>query len=166
MENLGERIKYYRKKRNLTQQQLADKINKSKSTIQKYESNEVTPGLDTICELGKILNENPTALFKASDIIDRDDVLMLESLGLVKNGFLDLEAINIINKDPINLDIHDKTSLHELQAKNELINFIKFIANKENIKNLDNKTIKDLVESITEFTIGKMLIYKKNNKLD
>lgn len=39
--NIGENIKKYRKEKNMTQQQLANAINKSKSTIEKYEANKI-----------------------------------------------------------------------------------------------------------------------------
>lgn len=56
METMGDRIKKNRKKLKLTQQQLADKLNKSKSTIQKYESGDVGLSAESMKALCDIFN--------------------------------------------------------------------------------------------------------------
>ncbi|MBC8059304.1 MAG: helix-turn-helix transcriptional regulator [Clostridiaceae bacterium] len=53
--NLSENIKKYRKEKKVTQKELAKKLNKSESTIQKYESGSVTPDIKTLTDIAEIL---------------------------------------------------------------------------------------------------------------
>lgn len=46
--SIGKKIKKYRKEKGLTQIELAKKINKSKSTIQKYEASDTMPPIDVL----------------------------------------------------------------------------------------------------------------------
>lgn len=71
METIGDRIKKYRKNLNWTQQQLADKLKKSKSTIQKYESNSVKLNSDVMNSLCKVLNIDLLQLLYGEKIEDR-----------------------------------------------------------------------------------------------
>lgn len=45
---LGEKIKYYRKLKGYSQENLADKTSLSKMSIRRYESGERQPGLDAL----------------------------------------------------------------------------------------------------------------------
>lgn len=54
--SLGNKIKYYRKKRELTQLQLSSLINKDVSTISKIETNKAKPSLNTLERIAKALN--------------------------------------------------------------------------------------------------------------
>ena len=56
MYDFGDVLKTLRKKNNLTQQQLAKKLNVSESLISRYESNEVQPPFDTLGSLAAIFN--------------------------------------------------------------------------------------------------------------
>ena len=60
---IGNKIKQYRKNKQLTQQQLADLTNRSKSTIEKYESNKVTPSFKVLEEIAKALDVNYNDFF-------------------------------------------------------------------------------------------------------
>ncbi|WP_346913912.1 helix-turn-helix transcriptional regulator [Clostridium sp.] len=53
--NIGDIIKTERKKKNLTQKELAEKINKSERMIQKYENGEVTPSIEVLNNIGAAL---------------------------------------------------------------------------------------------------------------
>ena len=54
--NIGKNIKKYRKERKMTQQQLADAINKSKSTIEKYEADKIKSiSFDTLGNIATVL---------------------------------------------------------------------------------------------------------------
>lgn len=55
MNNIGARIKKYRKDKGFTQQKLADSIGKSKSIIQKYEANDTTPPIDVLGDISTVL---------------------------------------------------------------------------------------------------------------
>lgn len=62
MPSIGERIKKYRKNKNLTQQQLADLLGKSKSIIQKYEANSTNVSIEVLREISDILGVKLHAL--------------------------------------------------------------------------------------------------------
>jgi transcriptional regulator with XRE-family HTH domain len=49
--NIGETIKTERKKKNITQKELAQKINKSERMVQKYENGEVTPSIEVLNQI-------------------------------------------------------------------------------------------------------------------
>lgn len=53
--HVSSRIKMYRKSRQLTLQQLADQIHKSKSTVSKYEKGEITLDVETLAEIAEAL---------------------------------------------------------------------------------------------------------------
>lgn len=54
--NLGDNIKEYRKKANLTQEELASKIGVSKSFMSKIEINNKTPSFEVLLKIAKVLN--------------------------------------------------------------------------------------------------------------
>ncbi len=53
--NIGDTIKTERKKKNLTQKELAEKINKSERMVQKYENGEVIPSIEVLNNIGAAL---------------------------------------------------------------------------------------------------------------
>ncbi len=54
-EHVGEKIRFYRKNRHLSQEQLADRIHKSKSTLSKYESGQIAIDVDSLYDIAKVL---------------------------------------------------------------------------------------------------------------
>lgn len=56
MYDMGEIIRKLRSEKGYSQTKLAAKLNKSKSTISKYESNQKTPPLDILIELSVLFN--------------------------------------------------------------------------------------------------------------
>ncbi|ANU46824.1 transcriptional regulator [Enterocloster clostridioformis] len=56
MYDLGELIKVLRTERGYSQAKLAEKLNKSKSTISKYESNQKMPPLETLINISLLFN--------------------------------------------------------------------------------------------------------------
>lgn len=54
--HLGEFIKEYRKAARFTQKQLAQKLNKAESTVRMWELGKNTPSLDTLKEVGEVLD--------------------------------------------------------------------------------------------------------------
>ena len=60
---IGEYIKQYRKEKGLRQGELANKVNKSLRTIQKYEANQVTPSFKVLEEIAKALDVNYNDFF-------------------------------------------------------------------------------------------------------
>lgn len=53
--HVGSRIRMYRKSRQITLQQLADQIHKSKSSVSKYENGEITLDIETLSEIAEVL---------------------------------------------------------------------------------------------------------------
>ncbi len=60
--NIGERIKNARIRKKLTQRELAIKINKTFSSVQKYELNIIQPPIDVIFDLATALDVSPAYL--------------------------------------------------------------------------------------------------------
>ena len=58
----GERIRQYRHSRNLTLQQLANSIHKSRSTVSKYETGDLALDIETLAEIADILQVSPNQL--------------------------------------------------------------------------------------------------------
>ncbi len=59
---VGARIRNYRKMRKLTLQQLADQIHKSRASVSKYETGEVSLDIETLAEIAQVLEINPGRL--------------------------------------------------------------------------------------------------------
>lgn len=60
--HVGKRIRMYRKVKNMTLQQLADQIHKSKASVSKYENGEMALDIETLAEIAQVLQVNPTHL--------------------------------------------------------------------------------------------------------
>lgn len=56
--HVGNRLKFYRKIRNISLDQLADQIHKSKSTLSKYENGMIPIGTDVLYEIANVLGVN------------------------------------------------------------------------------------------------------------
>lgn len=62
-DNFVKNIKKARLKANMTQQEVADKINTSRSNITKYEKGMLEPNIDTIGQLAELYNISTDWLF-------------------------------------------------------------------------------------------------------
>ena len=71
---IGDNIKRYRKINKMTQTELANKLNKSLRTIQKYESNEITPPPSVVRFISDIFNIDMNKLLDIEDDV-YDDLL-------------------------------------------------------------------------------------------
>ena len=60
----GQNLKYYRLEKNLTQSELAEKINLSIKFVSDLERGIFGPSIDTIAEISKVLDIEPYLLFK------------------------------------------------------------------------------------------------------
>lgn len=58
----GDKIKYYRKKEDLTMKELADKIGVAESTISYWESGKSSPRMDKVEKMSHIFNIDPSVL--------------------------------------------------------------------------------------------------------
>jgi SOS-response transcriptional repressor LexA len=69
---IGNKIKYYRKERNMTQDRLAEKLGLGKGTISNYESGYRTPQQDRLFELAEILEISINDLFPPTKKNEKD----------------------------------------------------------------------------------------------
>lgn len=68
--DLGERIQSIRKSKNMTQQELADKIGVKRSVVSKYENNSVNISVDTIEKIANALGvETSELLYEQSELM-------------------------------------------------------------------------------------------------
>ena len=65
--NFSKNLVFYRKKQNLTQQALADKIGYSAKSVSKWESAKGFPSIQTVIEISKILNVSLDELLLVKD---------------------------------------------------------------------------------------------------
>lgn len=61
--NIGQNIQFYRKKKGLSQKELAEKMGKSTGTIQQYELNKREPKFEIMCEIAKLLDVKTYQLY-------------------------------------------------------------------------------------------------------
>ena len=54
--SIGENIKYYRKLKGMTQDELAKLIEMTQPTVAKYENNDLEPNLEILCHILNVLN--------------------------------------------------------------------------------------------------------------
>lgn len=78
--SIGSTIKRYRKAAKLTQKQLAERLNKAESTVRMWELEKSTPSLDTIKNIGKILNIPLGDLLLNAGYIDEFKEMVKENL--------------------------------------------------------------------------------------
>lgn len=63
---IGDKIKFFRNKAGITQQQLAEKAKIDRSMISKLENNNAKPSLDTLCEIATALGIDITKLLDSA----------------------------------------------------------------------------------------------------
>jgi len=106
---LGEKIKFYRKKLNLSQEEFGIKCNLSRNAIYNYENNKRTPTIDILLKLAEVLD------MSASELLDTSDSV---------NPYVNkLELLKAIDKDIMNtIDVEDEKSNKYEFEMNELYN--------------------------------------------
>lgn len=106
---LGEKIKFYRNKMNLSQEELANKCNLSRNAIYTYENNKRTPTITILLKIAESLD------MSASELLDNSD-----SVNPYANK---LELLKSMDKDIKNtIDVEkEKSTQYELEM-NELYN--------------------------------------------
>lgn len=73
---IGSRIRMYRKERGLTQKQLADKINVTKSRVSNWEQGINRPDADILTDICRVLNVSPSDLLNVH--LSSDDLTARE----------------------------------------------------------------------------------------
>lgn len=103
--NFGERLKTLRKYRKLTQKELGSKCDMPDSQIRKYESNNITPRLDTLIKLANALNVQLTDLTGETELEMEDGQLIRKYHPNVYNSPEELErALKEARSRPISTD--------------------------------------------------------------
>ena len=68
--NIGSKISELRKKNNMTQEELAEKLNVTRQTISKWELNETSPSLEDATHLADILKVSLNELIGKENILE------------------------------------------------------------------------------------------------
>lgn len=155
--NIGDNIKKYRKQNKITQTELANKLNKSLRTIQKYENNDITPSISILNDIASALN------------ITINDLTNQNNHGLYahvksKQAFKGY-TYKPINNEIIQLDINNPNDMDMLInnhisniSDDELLTF----KNKKKFKNeLDNQIL--LYDKMTPKELELLYISKIND---
>lgn len=90
---IGERIQYLREEKKMTQQELADKLHISKSSLASYEQNARKPSVETIVALAKYFNVTSDYILELTN-----KPLSLDTLLLKENNICALPS-NIFSSD-------------------------------------------------------------------
>ena len=87
--NIGYKIKQFREEKGITQQELANRIHKAKSSLQKYESNSTSVTVDILEDIANALDIPIVQFFYE----DYDDILSIikDRFGLKDNALGQLE---------------------------------------------------------------------------
>lgn len=135
--DFGNILKKIRLDNNLTQEELAKKINTSRSNIANYENNKNMPSIEILDKLSEIFNCSTDYLLGKSDIKNLDD-LKKQDLNKLKVQLKEKNVsetqidtlINYLSKEPFNItyDFEDFLDSLELELKKFIINF-KFNSN-------------------------------------
>lgn len=75
MSNLADRLKFFRKKASLTQQEVATALGIERSTYAYYEASKTKPKLETLKMLARLYNTNIDMLIENDTLSDREDIL-------------------------------------------------------------------------------------------
>lgn len=132
---IGDNIKKYRKQNKISQAKLSELIGKSKSSIEKYEANKITPSISVLNDIASALNITINDLTNQNKHGLQAHVKSKQAL----NGY----TYKPVNNDIIQLDINDPNDMDMLInnhisniSDDELLTF----KNKKKFKNeLDNQ---------------------------
>lgn len=111
--DFGNILKKIRQDNNLTQEELAKKIDTSRSNIANYENNKNMPSIDILDKLSKIFNVSIDYLLGKSDIRNPEEIKKIQ---FANSGGLDTTGL-------------DEEDMKELQRQ---IDYIKKMKNKGN----------------------------------
>lgn len=91
---LGQKIREYRLKRGMTQEELAEKLLSSKSTISEYENDKIDVKISILREIAKVLGTPlPHLLSEEDDDIDDEVMQMAMALNQIKSKELRKAAV-------------------------------------------------------------------------
>lgn len=102
--SFGKRLKNLRIEKNLTQQQLAEKLNVSKANISKYESDIIEPNINLINQISKLFDVSSdyllgiTIIKKPIDTLASHSIEGYENLNDEDRQYID-DLINRLNRN-------------------------------------------------------------------
>lgn len=166
---LKDNIKLYRQKSGLTLQELADKINISKSTLHKYESGKITniPS-DKITNMANIFNISPAELMGWTDVMGQ--IALVNILKDLYDGYIDHYDLGhreyymtIISNDiKIILNREQQEQLYKF-VKSNIENFINIINPKKIL--IDKNTKKIIVDNNNDYSNDELEVIDMCNEL-
>lgn len=126
--NLGEKIRYFRRSKNLTQKQLGDLIGISASNITKYEKGNIEPNLSILEKIAEVLEINVTELMTSKQIEEN-------TLNMFKNIYQEhlkqspiVALLNEVNITECNGKYNIETMLNDSNFVNEVEKVFKITA--------------------------------------
>lgn len=151
---IGDNIKKYRKQNKISQAKLSELIGKSKSSIEKYEANKITPSISVLNDIASALN------ITVNDLTNQNNHGLYAHVKS-KQAFKGY-TYKPINNEFIQLDINDMDMLINNHISNisddELLTF----KNKKKFKNeLDNQIL--LYDKMTPKELELLYISKIND---
>lgn len=131
--SIGSNIKKYRLKIGLTQKQLADKIDKSKSSIEKYESDKTEVPLNVLEEIAEALNTNVNSILYSSfnEWLDAQPIDLQISI-----NFMDPKDYEIL-VDSFDKSIYEEEfnkSIDNIYFKGNINDMVKYIVNEKSVR--------------------------------
>ena len=144
--SVGSNIQKFRKQHKLTQKEFAKLLSKSLSTIQKYESDNVSPNLETINDIAKIFNISASRLV---DDENNDDSMKTVNYTYYKN-LNDEKILEILKATSLKINEEKFKHLSKEIKENFLkdlsnVSVIKLLLNRQ-LKNFNNMTKDDLID--------------------
>ena len=91
---LGQKIREYRLKRGMTQEELAEKLLSKKSTISEYENDKIDMKISILREIAKVLG-TPLSHFLSEEYDDIDDEVMQMAMALKQIKSIELRKAAI-----------------------------------------------------------------------
>lgn len=138
---IGDNIKRYRRKNKMTQTELANRLDKSLRTIQKYESNQIKPPTKVIREIADIFYIDMNKLINIEDDIYEDLMYEYVNQRLSKMSIDDI--ITLKNQQLYENELENKEYLHDkLEPKQLELLYISKIKDLENIIKSKDSEIK------------------------
>ena len=128
MESIGKKLKAYRQKAGMTQKEVAEKANISRSHYASLESDKYNPSLETLSNIANVLNIDTTLLLDKNEfsLNDKDKKSIEKDLKKIMDDFRDGESgpvyfdgVELDNDDMDKLEIAMRTALEIAKVKNK-----------------------------------------------
>ena len=128
MESIGKKLKAYRQKAGMTQKEVAEKANISRSHYASLESDKYNPSLETLSNIANVLNIDTTLLLdkNESSLNDKDKKSIEKDLKIIMDDFRDGESgpvyfdgVELDDDDMDKLEIAMRTALEIAKVKNK-----------------------------------------------